>query len=151
MRKILRDKGGILVAHSTVKTMAIVSASVAFLGLIWTFLFNLGFFAGFYDAMMGNEIVNEDVSEKAMAAGFIIASVQHLLTIACFVFSLLHISRKKFEEVPKRCGTIMLVSGIIILLTNVLHLIPAILLIIAGIGALNTEPKKEIPSVLDKQ
>lgn len=138
-------------AHSTVKTLAIVSASLAFLGLIWTFLFNLGFFAGFYDAMTGYEMVDEEVSDKAMAAGIIIASVQHLLTIACFVFSLLHIGRKKFEEVPKRCGTIMLVSGIIILFTNVLHLIPAILLIIAGIGSLNTEPKKEISSVLDKQ
>ncbi|WP_262174245.1 hypothetical protein [Saccharococcus sp. Marseille-Q5394] len=120
--------------HTPTFVLGLVGSIMAILGCmlwIWQGTF---FWAGFIEGI--KQIEGEELLDESIRIGFIIAGIQTLLTLPFYIVTLVKsCSSKSLRSV----GLWLLIVGIATLLINVFHIIPCILLIIAGILALIKE------------
>lgn len=97
--------------------------------MLWIIL-GTDFWAGFYEGFVGIENYYDSYTDRAIGFGFIVAIFQSILTIGIFIVALL---KSIFTAIKlKVTGIWLLVSGIAAGIINIFHLVPVILLVIAG-------------------
>lgn len=102
--------------------------------LVWLFLGSY-IWGGFFMGWSGDYII----TDGQLGGGFLVSLLQSLITAAGFGITLFRSLPRNVERNPRKTGIWILWLGIGILVINISLFIPCVLLIIAGIVAMNTK------------
>ncbi|WP_079528210.1 hypothetical protein [Halobacillus hunanensis] len=121
--------------------LGLIGSILGMIGSIMWFFFGTYFFAGIVDA---DQPYYAPLTDGALGIGLIVSITQGVLTIAIFIITLVKSTPGSLDGGVKNSGVWLLVLGIIGAIINLFHLIPCVLIIIAGsIALINASKEKE--------
>lgn len=125
---------------TTVFVLGLIGSVLGMLGtLIWMY-FGSFFFAGMIDHDLP---LDAPLTDTALFGGLFIAGFQSLITFPLFIMALVKSTPGSISKGYKNSGVWLLVTGIIICVINLFHIIPGVLLIVAGAIGLQGANKEE--------
>lgn len=122
--------------HTSIFVLGLIGSILGLVGSLTWFATGTGFWAGFYDGLMGYDY-SGSLSDNAIGFGVFFAFVQSAITIAAFILTLIKSIPSKLEKSLHNSGIWLLTLGIITLVINISLIVPSILVIIAGSLALS--------------
>lgn len=113
--------------------MGLIGSIIGMVGTVFWFGLGPYFFGGMVDWDMP---LDAPLTEDALTIGTTIVIIQSIITLAVFVVGLVKSTPSSLDRGLKNSGVWLLVLGICMIFINVVHIISAILYIIAGAVAL---------------
>lgn len=114
---------------TAVFVLGLIGSILGILGSIFWILFGAGFIGGIVDHDLP---LDAPLTGVALAVGFIISITQSVITISLFIVALVKSTPFSLDKGMKSSGVWLLVIGVVTVIINLFHIIPCVLIIIAG-------------------